>query len=153
MLDRFKGAFVALARGAQHNIDYMGQYRVQVLRQPSARRLDLATTDPRLPPQMANIPLKVGVPGLDVTLTPGHFVVLMFENGRADRPYATLWDPGPQGTTPIRLVLNADQIELGDSLALPVEGVMTGQSKDFSMGGVPAWILGNASTRVGAKKS
>jgi hypothetical protein len=152
MLDRMKSAWVALARGAHHAIDYQTFYRAQVLRQHgNGNRLDLKPTDPRLP-QMSNIPLKVGVPGLEVTITPGHFVLVAWENGRPDQPYATLWDPGELGTTPIKLTLNAATVELGGAVALPVQGVLTGEATD-PFTGLPHWMLGNASLRVGAKKS
>ena len=115
VLDRMKLALSALARGAEATIDYKALYRAKVLRQhPNLRRLDLGPVDARWPP-MSNIPLKVGVPGLEVTIPPGHMVLLGWENGDPELPYACLWDAGPSGagTLPLKLTINAKIVELG----------------------------------------
>jgi hypothetical protein len=149
IVDRILARFRSVARGAVPDIDYKTTYRAKVLRQHSNKtRLDLAPTDPRLP-QMSNVPLKVGVPGLQVTITGGHFVLLGWENGRPDRPYASLWDPGTQGTTPINLTLHASKVELG-GVTGPFDGVLTGQSLDGGTG-LQHWMLGNGSSVVKAK--
>lgn len=150
-LDRLKAAFVALARGAQPTIDYLAQYRVKVLKQhDNLRRVDLQPEDTRLPP-MSNIPLRVGVPGLDVTIAPGEYLLLGWENGRPDRPYASLWEPGTQGTTPLKLTLHANVIELGGGgLTPPVDGVVRGETP-CQFTGAPHFASGRTSLAVMAK--
>lgn len=114
-LDRVAGALLGLARGADPSAFYRGIYRAKVVKQHANRkRVDVEPEDELLP-DMSNIPLKVGVPGLDPALVPGHMVLVGWENGRPDRPYATAWDAGVgvSGTTPAALAFMGDLIELG----------------------------------------
>jgi hypothetical protein len=149
LLDRLKVAFGALARGAQPGIDYFTLYRAKVVSQRSTRRLDLRPEDNRLPP-MANIPIKVGLPGLDVTVPPGAWVLVGWENGRPDRPYVTLWDAGPVST--IKLTLHATTIALGgDGLTAPLDGVVRA-STPCQFTGAPHFVGGKTSLAVLAKE-
>lgn len=149
-LDRSKGTFAALARGTFPLIDYQRTYRVKLLQQrPNLRRVDLQADDPRLPP-LSNIPLRLGIPGLDVTIPPGYRMMFAFEDARPDRPYATLWEPGDD-LKPLKFTLHAQVIELGGHVTPIQDGVVTGQGKD-PYTGMPYWVLGNSSTKVGAVK-
>lgn len=149
-LDRLKGSFAALA-GPVPTLPYQAFYRARVLKQhANLKRLDLQADAAEIPP-LSNIPLRVGVPGLDVTLTPGHSVLVGWENGQPDRPYASLWEPGTLGTTPLKLTYYGTVIELGGVTTPVVDGVVTGQGKD-PYTGMFYWMLGNSSTVVGAKK-
>jgi hypothetical protein len=149
VLDRPKGSLAALS-GVCPTIDYQRLFRGKVLKQhPNLRRVDVQPDDPRLPP-MSNIPLRVGVPGLDVTLTPGHRLAIGWEDGQPDRPMTALWEPGTQGTTPVKETFHADVIELGGPVTPIKDGVVTGQGKD-PYTGLPYWMLGNSSTTIGAK--
>lgn len=149
-LDRQKEALATLARGAVFD-DYSGVFRAKVLKQhPNRRRVDVQPEDPRLP-AMSNIPLRVGVPGVEVVILPGHQVLVGFDNGWPDRPYATGWVPGDGGTVPAKLTLNAQVTELGGTCIPVMDGVVTGMAVDpFTT--MPMWMLGNSSTVVGAKK-
>lgn len=153
VMDRLKGAFLALARGADPTIDYKALYRGKVLKQhDNLRRVDLQPSDPRLPP-MSNIPLRVGVPGLDVTVPPGHLLLIGWENGQPDHPFACLWEAGTEGdgTTPLKLTLNATVIELGGSgLQPPLDGVVRAQTP-CQFTGAPHFASGSTSLAVMAK--
>ncbi len=152
VFDRVKGGFQALARGAHATIDYQASYRAKVLKQNAGgNRLDIEPEDRRLP-SMPNVPLMVGIPGMEVHLLPGHFVELRFLNGWPDRPRVTSWEPGTAGTTPTKVTQHAQVIELGGPVTPVKDGVVTGQGKD-SYTGLPYWMLGSSSTVVGAKKS
>jgi hypothetical protein len=148
---RLLDAFRKVARGAVPDIDYKTTYRARVVKQhPNRRRLDVVPTDPRLP-SMTNIPLKVGVPGLEVVLVAGHFVLVGWENGRPDHPYATLWDAGEQGTTPTKLILHAASIELGGKNLIPLmDSVVLGRTP-CQFTGAPHHVAGAVSTKVLAK--
>jgi hypothetical protein len=113
-LDRLKGAMRALARGAFPESLYSRVWRAKMVLQKSSLRVDVKPYDARLPP-MANIPLKVGLPGAEVKIAPGHDVAVGWEDGRPDRPYATQWTPGTAGTKPLETVIHADLLELGGS--------------------------------------
>lgn len=125
VLDRLKSALGSVARGGDPLAPYGNLYRAKVRAQRSATRVDVEPDDPAIPP-MANIPLKVGVPGLEVELLPDHVVMVGWENRRPDRPYATTWTPGEDGTVPRRTTVFADAVELGGRLA--VEPVIKGET-------------------------
>lgn len=121
--DRLKGGFAALARDP---LDlYRNLYRARVVRQlGNLQRVDVEPTDPRLPP-MSNIPLRVGVPGLEAQILPGHFVMVGWENGHPDKPFATMWAPGESGTKPVATTIHASSLSLG---GVAVEAVIHGTS-------------------------
>lgn len=148
--DRLKGAFTALAGPVPTKV-YEVLYRARVLKQhPNLKRLDLQADQAELPP-LSNIPLRIGVPGLDATIPPGHSVLISWENGQPDRPYASLWEPGTLGTTPLKLTYYGNFIELGGVTTPVLDGVVTGRGSD-PYTGMPYWMLGNSSAVVGAKK-
>lgn len=159
-MDRLKGAMRSLARGAFPETLYSRIWRARMVLQKSTRRVDVSPYDTRIPP-MANIPLMVGVPGVEVKIVPGHDVAVGWEDGRPDRPYATMWIPGSPGTDPtshstlpLRTAIQALLVELGgDGIVplLPTDGVLTGLALD-PFTGAPHFALGNASVRVMARK-
>jgi hypothetical protein len=150
-MDRVKAGFERLARGAHATIDYQAQYRAKVLKQnATGNRVDIQPTDSRLP-AMSSIPLRVGTPGQEVHILPGHYVLLGWENGRPDRPYVSLWDAGTTGTTPTKVTQHAQVMELGGPVTPVKDGVVTGQGTD-PYTGLPYWMLGNSSTTIGAKR-
>lgn len=111
-MDRLKGALRALARGAIPETLYARVWRAKLKHQQSSLRVDVEPYDSRLPP-MANVPLKVGGPGVEVKIAPGHDVAVGWEDARPDRPYCTLWTPGTAGTKPLRVIHHADDLQLG----------------------------------------
>lgn len=148
-LDRPKEAFMALARGAVPGIDYKTLYRARVLRQhPNLRRVDVQPDDARLP-TMTNIPLRVGIPGLELDIPVGHYVLVGWE--RLDLPYATLWEPGTQGVVPRRTTLHSVLVELGGRANPVTGGFVHGEGKD-PYTGLPYWMLGVTSDTVKGKK-
>lgn len=148
--DRPKGSLAALS-GVCPTLDYQRVYRCKVLKQHAdLRRVDVQPDDPRLPP-MSAIPLRVGIPGLDVTITKGHRLSVGWDDGQPDLPFAALWEPGTLGTTPVKVTFNAGVMELGGPVTPVKDGVVTGQGTD-PYTGLPYWMLGNSSTTVGAKR-
>jgi len=83
-------------------------------------------------------------------IQPGDIVVVGWENGWPDQPFAGLHNAAPDGKTPVRTTFHAGKVELGDRTNT-TEGVLNGQAVD-PFTGLQHWQLGNASTRVGAKK-
>lgn len=148
--DRGKLGFEAIARGARPAIDYEAFYRVKLLKQKSGTRVDIRPEDRRLP-DMADVPIRYGVPGVEATLLPGHLLILGWENGQGDRPYVSLWEAGTAGTVPTKVVHHATEMNLGGPTDPVKDGVVTGQGTD-SYTGLPYWMLGNSSAVVGAKK-
>ena len=117
VLDRLKGALGSIARGGDPLGPYGNLYRAKVRALRGTKRVDVEVDDPNVP-AMSNIPLKVGVPGVEVQLLPGHVVMVGWENRRPDRPFATTWSPGPDddGTKPVKTTLHATALVLGGPL-------------------------------------
>jgi hypothetical protein len=148
--DRLKRFFLGLARGAIPAADYLRNGRAKLLAQRSTRRVDVRPDDQDLPP-MANIPVKYGLPGIEITgLPPGHNVTVGWEDGRPDRPYVCLWNPG-EGT-PIKVTWSAQFIDLGGTCVPIKDGVLNGETVE-PITGLPFWMLGGSSLRVAAKKA
>jgi hypothetical protein len=107
--DRIKGALLAMAKGAVPGIDYLGYYRCKVVSQ-SGQKVDLAPDDPRLGQSVTSVPLRHGLPGIEVTITSGCYVRLGWDNGDPRLPFASLWDGGE--SVP-KIVVNATMVYLG----------------------------------------
>jgi hypothetical protein len=149
-LDRLKRFFLGVARGALPAADYLRAGRAKFLQQRSSRRVDVRPDDQDLPP-MASIAVKYGVPGLTITgIPPGHNVLVGFEDGRPDRPYVCLWNPGE--AEPLKITWAAQLIEFGGPCVPIKDGVLNGETVE-PITGLPFWMLGGSSARVLAKKA
>jgi hypothetical protein len=167
--DRLTGPLRNIARHADPLAPYRCLYRAKVLAQSAdGLRVDVQPEDSGdLLPLMSNIPLRHGLPGVTVTIVPGAYLLIGWENGRPNRPFAALWanpssagagdargDSGTGGGLVLDMVINPLFLRLcGGTLDLlpGVQGVLTGESVD-PFTGLPHWMLGNASLRVLAKK-
>lgn len=108
-MDRLRDAFRRAVRSALSSVDYYALYRARVVSQ-SGQKVDLTPDDKRLP-GLQNVRLRHGVPGLEVTVIPGCYVLLGWDNGDPSAPFASLWDGGESVT---KLVLKATTVYLGD---------------------------------------
>ena len=108
-VDRLKAAGRAVV-GLDPMIRYRCLYRCKVVGQ-SGGTVDVRPYDTSLP-DMARIPLRHGVPGLQVEVSAGCSVQVGFDDGRPDRPFAALWDTDAAA---VRAVLVGSSVELGSS--------------------------------------
>jgi hypothetical protein len=147
--DAMKRAIFALMRASHPTIAYHGHYSAKVVVQsPDRRTVDLQPDDTRLPP-MAKVPIKLGIPGATVVVAAGDSMLIGWENGDPQRAYASLFPTGDKLQT---LSITADKIELAaEGLVFPQEGAINGLAVD-SFTGMPLWMLGHASSKVGVKK-
>ena len=102
-LDRFKSAVGAVLEsivGAR--LDYLARYPARVVTQASDGRLELKPDDPRIP-GIPGVPIRLGVPGMNVEIEAGARVLLAFESGDPSRPVAELWESG----TPVTLTFES----------------------------------------------
>ena len=88
-------ALARFIRWVMRDTLYQGSYSAEVQRQHDDGTVDLLPDDERLrgnglPP----IPIRYGVPGVEVRVRIGATVQLEFENGDPRRPFATFWEPG-----------------------------------------------------------
>lgn len=109
--DRFKASIEAIVDqivGAR--LDYLARYPSRVVSQ-SGTKLELKPDDSRIP-GLKGVPIRLGIPGLAVTVPAGARVLLAFEAGDPSKPIAEIWESG----TPLTVTFDADTtIKLGDS--------------------------------------
>lgn len=110
--DRLKAALVGMVRGAYAEFPYAGMHRARLVKQRGPTRVDVKPVDQRIP-VMANVPLKVGAPGIEVMIPIGHDVMVGWEDAQPDCPYVTLWNPGGAGAVPSRFSILGQLVELG----------------------------------------
>ena len=136
-------------RSAQPRIDYSALYRCEVVAQSADRAtVDLRPMDPRIP-LLSHVPLRLGIPGATTKIAPGAQVVVGWDNANPQLPHACLFG---KGADTIVISITADRIELGgEGLNAVKAGVLTGEALD-PFTGMEHWMLGNASTVVGARK-
>jgi len=121
--DRAAGAWVDLQQLQDPMGLYARMYRAKVVAQSDdADTVDVRPDDQSLP-DMANIPLRHGVPGLRVSVAMGSYVLVGWDDGRPDHPFAALWTAGVHA---LKVELVADRINLG------------------SRGAVEAYVLGTS---------
>lgn len=73
-------------------------------------------------PGLTGVPLRVGLPGVELELADGQQALIGYEGGDRSRPFIALWSPGG-GTK--RLRLTTDRLEAAAAGAPPVEHVAT----------------------------
>ena len=113
--DRIAEPLTRIVKGAVPGVDYLGWYRARVVKEAlsaTTRKMtvDVVPDDARIPPLSA-ITLKLGLPGAEVQISPGAYVLVGWENGDPAKPQAALWDGGE--ADPLKVVLNAVQLFLG----------------------------------------
>lgn len=80
-----------LGRRIENRLDYTRVYTAKVLRQ-SGGKVDVMPDDSRMRGQgITGVPLRLGMPGVEVSFPPGAQVLLGWENDDPSKPYASLW--------------------------------------------------------------
>lgn len=107
--DRLRDPMVAMTRSALPHIDYLAPYRCRVVSQ-SGQALDLVPDDARLPAAgFKAVPIRHGLPGVQVQVAPGAFVLLGFMGGDPSKPFCGLWEGG-ETFTAISIGSSADNV-------------------------------------------
>lgn len=92
---RLRGAFDRLVRYLTRDALFLGQYAAEVVSQAADGSLDLLPDDPRLRAQgLQSVPIRHGLPGVEVDVPSGERVLLGFDGGNPSQPYAALWHEG-----------------------------------------------------------
>ena len=81
----------ALVRAALLRVDFYAMYSAKVVAQSGDGTLEVLPDDPRLP-GASNVPIRIGVPGVDVKVMPGARVMIGFDGGNPKAPFAALFD-------------------------------------------------------------
>lgn len=87
--DRIKGALQRLVQAFTSRIDYLALYPARVVSQ-SGQTVELHPNDARIP-DLTDVPLWHGLPGVEVEVENGANVLLGFRGGDPTRPFAMLW--------------------------------------------------------------
>ena len=90
-MDRLKAALAAFVRSVTSRLDYLALYPCKVLSQNGDGTLELQPEDSRLP-GLSKVPIRIGVPGVDVKVEGGAKVLLGFAEGDPRVPFAALFD-------------------------------------------------------------
>jgi hypothetical protein len=94
--ERGKGALLALARAAFPTMAYQRLYRAKVVKQ-SGQKVDVDCDDAAIG-SLADVPIRHGLPGIEVTIAPQAWVRLGFDDGDPQKPFVGLWDGGESVT-------------------------------------------------------
>ena len=140
-LDRIKKGLASFVRSQVSGVDYLGMYACRVQGQ-AGQTLELHPDDTRLP-DLQGVPIRLGLPQAEVTVAVGSRVLLGWENGDPQRPFAGLWDL----STVTELRLNGTSIVLnGGSMPVARVGDTVGASEAMGiwMTAVAGYINGIA---------
>jgi hypothetical protein len=88
--DRLKGAVADLVRQFTGHTDYHALYPAEVRAQNEDKTLELRPDSAKLP-GFSRVAIRHGLPGVTVTVKQGARVLLGFEGGNPEKPYAALW--------------------------------------------------------------
>jgi hypothetical protein len=91
--DRQTRALRAIVERVAAPYDFFSEVRAKVVKQNSDGTLELVPQSPRLP-GLTRVPIRNGLPGVQVKVVAGAFVLVRFEDGDPGRPAAGLFDPG-----------------------------------------------------------
>lgn len=90
-----RGVFERLVRWVTRDALFLGQYSAVVQRQAPDGTLDVLPDDPRLAAGgLQSVPIRHGMPGVQVRVPVGGRVLLGFDAGDSRQPYCALWHAG-----------------------------------------------------------
>jgi hypothetical protein len=121
-------------RRIDRKLDYSRMYTAEVISQ-SGKFVDVMPDDERIRGQgITRVPLRLGMPGVEVTFPPRSIVLIGWENSDPSKPFASLWLMGAALTS---MVITGDVTING---TLRVEGEASAQSvaSDGDVTGVQA---------------
>lgn len=90
--DRIKDALIRFIETAMSRVDYFALYPAKVISQNGDGSLELRPDSTKLPQDLSKVPIRLGLPGVEVKVAAGARVLLGFENGNPNSPVATLWE-------------------------------------------------------------
>lgn len=123
LTDRVRGALEAVAERQSARRRYHATYPGRVASQ-SGNAVDVVPEDPTLP-ELSDVPLRLGLPGVKAESLDGQRVRVAFDNGDPAAPYAATWDAG--GTLKLGTLLVITNTTIGAVVAVQwFEGGATG---------------------------
>ena len=93
MLDRLRDELLTFIQRALASVFYQAQHPATVRAQSAdGARVDVVVDPPTRLPPLTGVPIRHGLPGVTVRVSPGARVGITFELGDPARPVATLWE-------------------------------------------------------------
>ena len=128
-------------------LDHLALYPAVVVQQRADGTLDLSPEDARVP-SCQGVPIRLGIPGVTVTVPTGGRVLLGYANGDPSRPYASLWESGSvtritinDGTAKVARV--GDEVTRSAAFASWITAVSTATSIAAPSGAIGAISTGS----------
>lgn len=123
--DRMKASLFALVRAALPRVDYYAMYRGKVVTWHEAdQTVDITPNDAKIP-TMSGVPFRHGLPGVTARIGTGTSVLVGWENGDPQFPFACLWSGGESVA---RLTMNVGALYLGGETG--AEPAIKGQTRN-----------------------
>jgi hypothetical protein len=134
----FSKELAKFIRWVMRDVTYLGTYPGTIDKQVG-ETCDIRCDSPKIGggKGLSNVPLRHGIPGVEIQIAPGARALLAFHNGDPDKPYVALWEKATVitlkfvgGTMPIARV--GDQVAVsgvtpGSGVAIGT--IMAGQPK------------------------
>lgn len=117
--DRLKRALASLVSGIMGRVDYFALYQAEVISQ-SGQTLELRPLDSRFP-DMDEVPIWHGLPGVEVKIEKGAIVLVGFRDGNPTRPFAMLWQS--ETLTDVKLTASGKvEVSAGGDVSVSADG-------------------------------
>jgi hypothetical protein len=88
--DRLKDGMTRFVEGVFPQFDFFARYPARVVVQ-NGQALDVQPDDQRIP-GLSGLQMKLGLPGVQVTVQPGARVLVGFDEGNPAAPFVELWE-------------------------------------------------------------
>lgn len=124
--DRLKRALASLVSGIMGRVDYLALYQAEVMSQ-DGQTLEVRPLDARFP-DMDEVPIWHGLPGVEVTVQKGAIVLIGFRDGDPTRPFAMLWQS--ESLTDVKLTASGKvEVSAGGDVKVSAKGSASVQAQ------------------------
>jgi hypothetical protein len=125
-----RGMLEALVRRITRDTLYLGTFLCEVSKQSADGTLDLMPFDQRLRATgLQSVPLRHGWAGVkEMTVPPGELVMLAYDEGKPNKPYAALFNSGKV----TKVVLDIGSLEVGGTVAVALATLVKSELTRFA---------------------
>ncbi len=117
--DRIRRALREILQSIMGRVDYFALYQAEVISQ-SGQTLELRPLDSRFP-DMDEVPIWHGLPGVEVKIEKGAIVLVGFRDGNPTRPFAMLWQS--ETLTDVKLTASGKvEVSAGGDVSVSADG-------------------------------
>lgn len=144
---RLSQALSKLVRWVTRDSLYLGTYSAQVISQAADGSLDLMPHDSRIKSNgLQSVPVRHGLPGVsEVQVIPGDTVLLGFDSGSPDKPYAALFYTGSS----LKIAFQTLSFEVGGVLPVAMAALVDAQLSALKAAVAAAAIVEDGAAGLG----